>query len=155
MNQVRGRARALDGANSFRRPGVLAWMRLARVFQKVDRASAEGMRCHDLSMAQFDVLTHVGANEGISQQQLANSLLVTKGNVCQLLDRMEKSGLIERHAEGRTNRLYPTQDGRRLFAQVAPAHEERIAEMFAPLSREEQRQLLRLLRKVDQSLERG
>jgi len=153
MNQNHWRARPLNGANSFRRPGVLAWIRLARVFQKVDRVSAEEMRGHDLSMAQFDVLAHVGTHEGISQQQLADSLLVTKGNVCQLLDRMEKSGLIERHAEGRTNRLYATPDGRRLFAEVAPAHEERIAEMFASLSREEQRQLLQLLRKVDRSLE--
>ncbi len=154
MNQNRDRERAVDSTHSFRQPGVLAWIRLARVFQKVDRASSEGMRHHDLSMAQFDVLAHVGANEGISQQQLANSLLVTKGNVCQLLDRMEKSGLIQRHPEGRTNRLYPTEYGRKLFAQVVPAHEERIAEMFTSLSREEQSQLLRLLRKVDQSLER-
>src|SRR5436305_9480937 len=82
-------------------PGVLAWLRLTRVYHKVSRRSEEQMRCHGLSMAQFDVLAHVGAAPGITQQELANSLLVTKGNVCQLLDRMQRSDLIERRQEGR------------------------------------------------------
>lgn len=77
MNQNRGRERTVSAPNCVRRPGLLVWLRLARVYQKVDRAAAEGMRCHDLSMAQFDVLAQVGAAEGISQQQLADSLLVT------------------------------------------------------------------------------
>ena len=39
---------------------VLAWMRLARVYQKVDRASAAHLRRWGLSVAQFDVLARVG-----------------------------------------------------------------------------------------------
>ena len=38
------------------------------------------------------MLAKVGSTEGISQQELADALLVTKGNVCQLLDKMEGSG---------------------------------------------------------------
>lgn len=136
-----------------RRPALLAWLRLARVFAKIDRASSDEMRCRGLSLAQFDVLAHIGAREGVTQQELADALLVTKGNVCQLLDRMERGGLIERQQDGRSNRLFPTEEGRRLFGEVVPPHEDRIAEKFAALTAEEQTQLLGLLRKLDHALE--
>src|SRR6476469_697170 len=93
-------------ARQLRTPALLAWLRLARVFQKVDRVSSDSLRCRQLSPAQLDVLAKVGSAEGISQQALANALLVTKGNVCQLLDKMQRSGLLERRPEGRVNRLY-------------------------------------------------
>jgi DNA-binding MarR family transcriptional regulator len=138
-----------------REPGLLAWLRLMRVFQKVDRVSGERLRAWDLSVGQFDVLAQVGAAEGIVQQELADSLLVTKGNVCQLLDRMEGRGLILRRREGRNNRIFLTEEGRRLFDEVVPAHEALIAERFSALSREEQERLHELLRKLDRALDQG
>src|SRR3712207_4826461 len=85
-----------DAGKDLRSPGVLAWMRLARLFHRVERDWGEHLRGWDLNVAQFDVLAHVGASEGMTQQELADSLLVTKGNVCQLLDRMEGRGWISR-----------------------------------------------------------
>lgn len=137
-----------------RTPGLLAWMRLARVFQKVDRAASESLRCRQLSPAQVDVLAKVGSSEGISQQELANALLVTKGNVCQLLDKMEASGLLERRPDGRVNRLFLTEQGRRVHEEVVPRHDALLAAYFDSLSPEDQKQLSRLLRHVDRGLER-
>lgn len=128
-------------------------MRLARVFQKVDRASAEHLRAWGLSIAQFDVIAQVGSAEGITQQELADKLLVTKGNICQLLDRMEQHGLIRRQQEGRVKHLFLTDAGTRLYQQAVPAQEAFISEQFAALAPEEQAQLLTLLRKLDHALE--
>ena len=138
---------------SLRRPALLAWLRMARVFSKIDRASSDEMRCHGLSLAQFDVLAHVGAREGVTQQELADALMVTKGNVCQLLDRMESSGLIRREQDGRSNRLFPTEEGRTVFGAIVPSHEDRIVDKFAVLTAAEQTQLLELLRKLDHALD--
>ena len=149
MTSVSGLGRGM----ALRGPGVLAWLRLMRVFQRVDRLSGEHLRAWDLSVGQFDVLARVGAAEGIVQQELADSLLVTKGNVCQLLDRMEGRGWILRRREGRTNRIFLTEEGRRLFGEVVPAHEALIAEQFSTLSRPEQERLHELLRKLDRALE--
>src|SRR5215216_1161562 len=148
-------SRTRDGSlsGSLRRPAVLGWLRMMRVFQKIDRASGEHLRAWDLSVAQFDVLAHVGASERMTQQELADSLLVSKGNVCQLLDRMEGRGWILRRQEGRTNRLFLTEDGRKLVEEVVPAHEAMIAERFSVLSEEEQAQLYELLRKFDRALD--
>ncbi len=146
------RGRLISRGGSLRRPSVLAWLRLLRVQLKVERALGEQLRGWGLNNAQFDVLAHVGADEGITQQELADSLLVTKGNVAQLLDRVERRGLISRRREGRTNRLFLTDEGRRLFDEVVPAHEALIDEQLSVLSREEQQRLHELLRKLDRAL---
>jgi DNA-binding MarR family transcriptional regulator len=123
-----------------------------RVYQKVDRASADHLRGWGLSVAQFDVLARVGSQAGIKQQEVADSLLVTKGNVCQLLDRMEDRGLIVRRREGRANHLFLTEAGRRLYDEAVPAQEAMVSERFSALSDGEQAQLHELLRKLDTSL---
>jgi DNA-binding MarR family transcriptional regulator len=127
-------------------------MRLARVFQKMDRASAEHLRAWGVSVAQFDVIARIGSAEGITQQELADKLLVTKGNICQLLDRLEQHGLIRRQQEGRVNRLFLTDAGQRLYREAVPAQEGFVARQFSALSPEEQTQLLSLLRKLDHAL---
>jgi DNA-binding MarR family transcriptional regulator len=135
-----------------RRHAVPTWLRLARVFAKINRASVEQLRTFDLSLAQFDVLAHVGSAEGITQQELADHLLVTKGNVTQLIDRMARRGLLVRRQQGRTNRLFLTPHGRRLFDEAVPAHEAHIAQQLAALSPSEMSELHRLLRTLDHSL---
>ena len=131
---------------------VPAWLRLARVFAKINRASVEHLRAYDLSLAQFDVLAHVGSAEGITQQELADHLLVTKGNITQLLDRMERGGLLVRRQQGRANRLYLTEQGRKLFDEAVPAQEAHITRQLAALSPDELAELHRLLRTLDRSL---
>ncbi len=79
------------------RSSVLAWLRLYRVVQKIDRAQSAYLRSWDLNTAQFDVLAHVGAHKGITQQELADSLLVTKGNISQLA-RCPHDGEVDRGA---------------------------------------------------------
>jgi DNA-binding MarR family transcriptional regulator len=138
-----------------RTPGLLAWLRLVRVFQKVDRVSSESLRCRQLSPAQLDVLAKVGSSEGISQQELAHALLVTKGNICQLLDKMQGSGLLERRPDGRVNRLFLTEQGRRVHDEIVPKHDAMLVEQFSSLTDTEQRDLLRLLRQLDHALERA
>jgi DNA-binding MarR family transcriptional regulator len=137
-----------------RRPDVPVrlWLRLVRVFQKVDQAMSAELRREGLTVGQFDVLAQVGASEGSTQQQVADALLVTKSNVCQLLDRMERAGLVERQQHGRMNHLYLTEEGKRLYDRVIPDHERRLAEQLSGLSPEEQRTLLDLLRKADHAL---
>ena len=132
---------------------VLAWMRLARVYQKVDRASAAHLRAWGLSVAQFDVLARVGGRAGMTQQELAEALLVTKGNVCQLLDRMEADGLIERRREGRAKRLHLTARGQALFAEVVPAQERVVEQHLGVLDPTRQRELLALLRQLDRRVQ--
>jgi DNA-binding MarR family transcriptional regulator len=142
-----------EGADVVRNIELVAWLRLAHVFAKMERASIDHLRGRGLSLAQFDVLAQVGAHDGSTQQEVADALLVTKGNVTQLLDKMELAGLLRRRQEGRVNRLCLTEAGRKLYDRVVPEQEARIAEQFEALSPSEREQLHRLLRKLDRGLE--
>lgn len=147
-------AMSLEGPAPIRNRALLAWLRLARSFTRLQQLAADHLRTYGLSMAQFDVLAQVGHREGITQQELATALLVSKGNVCQVLDRMERDGLLRRRQCGRANRLHLTEEGRRLAAEVIPAHQAHIAGLFSTLTAEEQVQILAGLRKLDHALSR-
>jgi DNA-binding MarR family transcriptional regulator len=124
---------------------------MVRVVNRTQRAAADQLGAWGLSAAQFDVLAQLGASQGPNQLELATRLLVTQGNICQLLDGMEKMGLIERRREGRSNHIFLTPAGRELAAEAVPEHEAWQAERMAALDDEEQRQLARLLRKLDRT----
>jgi DNA-binding MarR family transcriptional regulator len=136
-------------------PGLLAWMHLMRVFSRVQRREMCHLGKYNLTLAQFDVLARLSGAEGITQQTLADQLLVTKGNVCGLIDRLSEQGLVERRADPedrRANLLFLTAAGRTLAEQVVPAHQRVLSGLMGGLDDQEQRQLLALLRKLDRSL---
>ena len=136
--------------------GVLAWLRLARVFNKLERRSQGHLRCYGLSPAQFDVLAQLGrlGQRGEpTQQELAEALLVTKGNVTQLVERMEEAGLLTRRQEGRAKRVCLTDAGRALRERVIPAEEEFMARQLLALAPAEQKALARLLGRLDRALD--
>lgn len=134
-----------------RNPAVRAWVRMLRVSQKVQPALTDTLRDLGLNVAQFDILDTLAAREGLTQQDLADALLVTKGNVTYHLCRMEERGLVDRRPEGRKNRLYLTGEGRRLLEEALPEHEALIDVRFSGLSVEERAQLAELLKKLERS----
>src|SRR5689334_23042805 len=73
-----------------------AWAQLARAFFLVQRRIVSVLAGHDLTLPQFDVMATVRFSEGVTQQELARRLLVTKGNVCGIVTRLEDMGLVER-----------------------------------------------------------
>jgi MarR family 2-MHQ and catechol resistance regulon transcriptional repressor len=132
-------------------PAVRAWLKLARVYHKVGRVLDEDVRKRGLSPAQFDMLAIVGRNEGMTQQELAERRVISKSNVTQVLDRMRHMRLISRVREGKYNRLYLTEEGRRLLHEVTPPHLRVIERQLSALSPEEQSRLLALLDKLEQT----
>jgi DNA-binding MarR family transcriptional regulator len=132
---------------------VVLWLRLARVYQKIDRLSTEHLHVWGLSVALFDVIAQIGGVEGQTQQELADRLLVTKGNVSQLLAKLESRGIIRRTEDGRALRVYLTSEGRSLFDAVVPAHERFISECFRALEPQEAHIVRHALRRVDHCLE--
>ena len=89
------------------------------------------------------------------QQQLADRLLVTKGNVVGLLNRMERDGLVTRqpHPEdGRAHLVSLTEQGATLAAQVIPEHEALVAEYLGVLTPENRGSLHEVLRRLNHAL---
>lgn len=139
------------------RQSVLAWLHLVRVYNRIAHAEQDHLDEFDISPAQFDVLSHLAKDPGLSQQALADRLLVTKGNVCSLLDRMERAGYVERRTDPddrRSNQLYITEHGKEVFSYAAPPLEAELARQFEALTGDEVETLMRLLARLDRSLSR-
>ncbi len=131
---------------------VRTWVRMMRIFNRIDRRSAEGFRSWNLSVARFDVINHAGLHDGITQQELADALLVTKGNIAQLLDALERDGLTRRERQGRCNLVYLTEAGRELRDRAMASHIQTISAAMDSLTSEEQQTLASLLRKLERGL---
>ena len=129
---------------------VRAWIRLVRVHDRMSRLLEQQVRRHGLTLGQFDVLAHVARQEGQSQQELANELLVTKGNISHLVDRLEAAGYLDRRdGPGRIRRLHMTPAGTALLGRVVPPHEALIGELLEPMADRELVTLHTLLRGLD------
>ena len=130
---------------------VALYREMVSVVSKVARGGGEHLKNWGLSPAQFNIIFQIGKHPGLSQQDLAKKVLVTKGNVSQLLAKLEQQQLVRREQDGVTNALYLTNRGRSLLLGILPNYDCFIAERFAGLSEKEQEALMQLLKKLDQS----
>ncbi|KRE49359.1 MarR family winged helix-turn-helix transcriptional regulator [Paenibacillus sp. Soil522] len=130
------------------RLGLMIWFRLSRVYNQSLRESHQHLKKWNLSAAQFDMLAQVGAHDRLTQQQLADKLFVTKGNITQLLGKLEELGLVRREQEWKTKYVSLTEKGKALFNDVVPVQEQFQASQYNALDRDEKRQLLDLLKKI-------
>ena len=87
-----------------------------------------------------------------TQQEIAGNLLVTKGNITQILDAMEQDALLVRHKDGRCNRVFLTDEGRSLRERLVRNRKLPSRNRSRCSPTRSRRQLLRLLRKLDRSL---
>ena len=87
----------------------------------------------------------------VSQQELADHQLVTKGNVVDLIDRLSARGLVERRrsATDRRVNLEITESTHRLVERVLLRQFELISRLMTTLTRAEADALEGLLSRVD------
>ena len=134
------------------KPSVLSWIYMMRIYSLVTRAAERELRAEGLTLPRFDVIVQLGALEGCcTQESLCDKLLVTKGNVSGLIQRMMVEGLVTRREDPenrRCNRVQLSENGKRLFRKVVPDHEGCIDALFSGLSRREQAELSELLGKL-------
>ena len=131
----------------------LAWYRLLRIVKKGIGYISPSFVDAGLSRSQFDLLGAIAMDEGQTQQVYAERMTVTKGNITQQLDRLEKRGLAMRCKEGRSNCLYLTESGWDMIARITPDHDDLLFKMFETLTPDDMAQLKRILRKLEQNIE--
>ncbi|MGL4637835.1 MAG: MarR family winged helix-turn-helix transcriptional regulator [Beijerinckiaceae bacterium] len=91
------------------------YFRFIRLHQRVFAEMGQTLKPTGLSIPQFDVLSTLTEQQGLSQSDLATRLYVTKGNVSGLIDRLVDAGFVERRnapGDRRSNALFLTEAGR-------------------------------------------
>jgi DNA-binding MarR family transcriptional regulator len=127
---------------------------LAHAADKIVKLAEKTLGEHNVTLPQFDVLSNLAMHDGLTQQELAARLQVTKGNVCGLLDRLEKAGWVKRKPDendGRVNRLSITPLGRQRIDSLRPLHDVAVANLLQNWTADDADALVRILARIDQS----
>ena len=108
-----------------------------------------------ISRAQWGVLVRLERTEGLKQSELAEILDLQPISLTRLLDRLAKSGLIERRADPndrRANRLYLAPAARPLLAQLTDLGHDMMEHVLAGLDGKSNERLLRDLTAIKDNL---
>ena len=132
---------------------------VARLERAVRAAVNERVRPHGLTTLQYTTLSVLGARgQPLSNAQLARRAYMTPQSMMEVIDALERKGLIRRDPHPSHRRVFPatmTAKGRRILTACDAAVEEMEEEMLAGLSRGERDSLLVWLKTCVRALHAG
>ncbi|MCO4052654.1 MAG: winged helix-turn-helix transcriptional regulator [Bosea sp.] len=136
-------------------PRFRNWIAVANVHLLVEKAMAAGLVPLSLKLPHYDILANVYRFPGLTQQELANRLLVGRSNLSMLLPELERRGLVRRvpdRDDRRVRRLNLSPEGRILTLRALKVQVQVIENMMAALSAEECATLGDFMRRVGQHM---
>lgn len=134
------------------------WVKLARSFSVFSKKTSEQVKEFGLTYPQFAALECVGHLGPMTIGELSKKMLVSGGNMTVVVDNLEREGLLERIRDNTDRRvvlIQLTKKGRIRFNRIFPQHASYIVELASVLTRDEQVELSRLLKKLGRSLAEG
>jgi len=116
----------------------------------------ESLNRYDMSEERLRVLGHLlDRDEPVSHSDLAHASGVTKGTVTGLINGLERDGFVRRVAcvcDRRVSYIELTAEGEGLLKKILPGHLARISELTGSISKQEQRQLTKILETMRRGL---
>ena len=128
--------------------------RIGRAAALLDRGLNANFSRYGINRTDWDALAslrRVGAPYQRTPTALYRALMRTSGGVTHIVDRLEELDLVERipdPADRRGLLVRLTRRGRALVDRAGPTHLDTERHMLAPLTKQEQAELARLLRKL-------
>jgi DNA-binding MarR family transcriptional regulator len=119
------------------RSSVRVWLRLLSCTMAVEKEVQRRFAEHDMTLPRFDVLAALDRHGEMNMGSLSQSLLVSNGNVTQLVQKLVRDGLVKLRkapADRRSSIVTMTEAGRDRFARLAKAHNDWIDEMLGDLN---------------------
>lgn len=110
----------------------------------------------NLSRSQWRILTHLRTQDGLTQSELAERLLIEKAPAGTLIDKLEAAGLVERRPDPndrRANRVFITVKSEPLLPMIEQTVTELKMQCMAGISEQEQQQLNQTLTRIHLNLQ--
>ncbi len=136
------------------RESLLAWLDLLRASNVIKKdVDARFREEFDQSISRFDALAALERADrgGLRAGALSRQLVVSEGNVTQLMSKLLRDGLVEKRDDDHDGRvvIYSLSgEGRRLFNRMARAHRQWIRDVFTGFSDAELIELRDLLHRL-------
>ncbi len=100
---------------------------LKQTFILLDDGDRQLFGDFNLTAPRYYALLHISEKPGLSSSELSDRLLCDKSNVTRIVKGLESAGYIIRkphETDGRTLRLYLTEQGKAICIKVTAAHQE-------------------------------
>jgi len=136
---------------------INAYLAIQEVYGVVNRKVSKKLRKWELSVPKYGIIIHLFDHEPLALTELSKLIFCGNSNITALVDRMEKSGLVQRvnsRNDRRIKEIRLTEKGRELAPRVISEYRPFLHQMMNCLAHEEQRALTDLLRKIKNLLER-
>lgn len=136
-------------------PRFRNWIAVARAHQMVEKALTTRLAPFGVRLAHHDILANIYRFAGLTQNELAQRLLVGRSNLSMLLPELEKRGLIERRsdaADKRVRRLWLTKAGGELTERTLAVQAGVVTDMMTILSDDECQALGDYMRRISAGL---
>lgn len=126
------------------------WLRMLACGNIIENELSNRLRSEfGTTLARFDVLAEIARPPlEPTMSELSQRLMVTKGNITDVIGRLEAEQLVARRRDpddARVTRVQLTAKGRRLTEAMIPAHNAMLAELLRAFDRERLEQLDALL----------
>ena len=124
-----------DGALG-NRSSVRVWLRLLSCTMAIEKEVQRRFAGRGMTLPRFDVLAALDRHSELTMGALSQSLLVSNGNVTQLVQKLVRDGLVEIHKppkDRRSSIVRLTSEGKQQFTALARAHQDWIDEMIGGL----------------------
>jgi DNA-binding MarR family transcriptional regulator len=118
-------------------PRFRNWVAVAKVHMLVERSLTVGLQPLGLKCVQYDILAAVFRFPGLTQQELADKLLVGRSNMSMLIPGLLAKGWIERRGDptdARVKRLHVTAAGEALTRRAMQVQVDVIEGMMGALT---------------------
>ncbi len=132
---------------------VRVWLRLLATANLIEgRLRTRLADGFDISMPRFDALAQLARHpDGMTMTALSRRMMVTKGNISALVERLVEDGLVERMAvpgDRRSTVVRLSPAGKDRFSGIAPTMEAWVVELFSGLDDAEIDALANLLARL-------
>jgi MarR family transcriptional regulator, lower aerobic nicotinate degradation pathway regulator len=130
--------------DSYRQPGHL----IRRAHQMATAVFMQEAKAFDLTAVQFSALVVIREHPGTDATRVSDLIYFDRSTIGNVLDRLEKKGLIRREAgveDRRTKRLYLTPQGRVVLRKIAAKLPQISDTILKPLSAADRARLVKLL----------
>jgi MarR family 2-MHQ and catechol resistance regulon transcriptional repressor len=139
------------------RSGVHLWVLLWKASKAVEAHARRSVNGTELGLSDFGVLEALLHKGPLPISALGKKVLLSSGSMTAAVDRLERSGYVERagmSTDRRARIVHLTEEGSRLIRRVFAEHEGDMERVFSLLDISERKALASLLRKLGHEAER-
>jgi DNA-binding MarR family transcriptional regulator len=132
-------------------PRFRNWVAIGKAAHVVERAITEDLKPLGLKPAHLDMLMNIYRHPGMSQQELAEKLIVGRSNITMLLPSLVARGLVAREGDAkdkRIQRLTLTLVGSELLSEALTIYSALLDRAMATITTEDCNEVGRIMQKM-------